>query len=71
MKWYCNLSPKEKSRVIERLTPIVEHNFQHFYGEFKEIITDELLTNTKTLFNTLDYDDSSVDYTTVRKLLTS
>ena len=71
MKWYCNLSPEEKSRVIERLTPVVEHNFQHFYGEFKEIITDELLTNTKTLFNTLDYDDSSVDYATVRKLLTS
>ena len=71
MKWYCNLSPKEKSRVVERLTPIVEHNFQHFYGEFKEIITDELLTNTKTLFNTLNYDDSHVDYATVRKLLTS
>ena len=71
MEWYCNLSPKEKSRVIERLTPIVEHNFQHFYGEFKEIITDELLTNTKTLFNTLDHDDSNIDYATVRKLLTS
>ena len=71
MKWYCNLSPEEKSRVIERLTPIVEHNFQHFYGEFKEIITDELLTNTKTLFRTLDYDDSNIDYATVRKLLTS
>jgi len=71
MKWYCNLSQEEKSRVIERLAPIVEYNFQHFYGKFKEIITDELLDNTKTLFKEIDYDDSQIDYATVRKLLTS
>ena len=71
MKWYCNLSQEEKSRVIERLAPIVEYNFQHFYGKFKEIITDELLDNTKTLFHNLKYDDSHIDYATVRKLLTS
>jgi len=71
MKWYCNLSQEEKSRVIERLAPIVEYNFQHFYGKFKEIITDELLDNTKILFKEIDYDDSDVNYATVRKLLTS
>ena len=71
IKWYCNLSQEEKNRVIERLAPIVEYNFQHFYGKFKEIITDELLDNTKTLFKEIDYDDSSVNYATVRKLLTS
>jgi len=71
MKWYCNLSQEEKSRVIERLAPIVEYNFQHFYGKFKEIITDELLENTKTLFKEIDYDDSQIDYATLRKLLTS
>ena len=71
IKWYCNLSQEEKSRVIEAIAPIVEYNFQHFYGKFKEIITDELLNNTKTLFKELDYDDSDVDYATVRTLLTS
>jgi hypothetical protein len=71
MKWYCNLSQEEKSRVIERLAPIVEYNFQHFYGKFKEIITDELLENTKTLFKEIEYDDSQTDYATVRNLLTS
>ena len=71
MKWYCNLSQEEKSRVIERLAPIVEYNFQHFYGKFKEIITDELLENTKTLFKEIEYDDSQIDYATLRKLLTS
>jgi hypothetical protein len=70
MKWYCNLSQEEKSRVIERLAPIVEYNFQHFYGKFKEIITDELLENTKTLFKEIEYDDSDINYATVRKLLT-
>jgi len=71
MKWYCNLSQEEKSRVIESLAPIVEYNFQHFYGKFKEIITDELLDNTKTLFKEIEYNDSDVNYATVRKLLTS
>jgi len=71
IKWYCNLSQEEKSRVIEAIAPIVEYNFQHFYGKFKEIITDELLNNTKTLFKELEYDDSDVNYATVRKLLTS
>jgi len=71
MKWYCNLPQEEKSRVIEHLAPIVEYNFQHFYGKFREIITDELLDNTKKLFREIGYDDSGVDYDTVRKLLTS
>jgi hypothetical protein len=71
MKWYCNLSQEEKSRVIERLAPIVEYNFQHFYGKFKEIITDELLENTKTLFKEIEYDDSQTDYDVIRKVLTN
>ena len=71
LKWYCNLSHEEKNRVIEAIAPIVEYNFQHFYGKFKEIITDELLNNTKTLFKELEYDDSDVNYTLVKTLLTS
>jgi len=71
IKWYCNLSQEEKSRVIERLAPIVEYNFHHFYGKFKEIITDELLDNSKKLFKELNYDDSDVDYALIKTLLTS
>jgi hypothetical protein len=71
LKWYCDLSDSEKTEIQKQCEPIVEYNFHHFYGKFKEIITDELLDNTKTLFKDINYDDSGVDYATVRKLLTS
>ena len=71
MKWYCELSDNEKIEIQKKCEPIIEHNFNHFYGKFKEIITDELLDNSKKLFRTLDHDDSNIDYATVRKLLTS
>ena len=71
LKWYCDLSEQDKFEIQRLLAPIVEHNFHHFYGKFREIITDELLDNTKKLFNEIGYDDSGVDYATVRKLLIS
>ena len=71
IKWYCDLSDSEKTEIQKKCESIVEHNFHHFYGKFKEIITDELLDNTKKLFKDIGYDDSGVDYATVRKLLTS
>jgi hypothetical protein len=71
LKWYCDLSDGEKTEIQRKCEPIVEHNFHHFYGKFKEIITDELLDNTKKLFDEIGYDDSTVDYATVRKILTS
>ena len=71
LKWYCDLSDDEKTEIQKLCEPIIEHNFHHFYGKFREIITDELLDNTKKLFDDIGYDDSRVDYATVRKLLTS
>lgn len=70
LRWYCNLSKEEKSRVIERLAPIVDYNFHHFYGAFKHVITKELLNNTKTLFKQIGYDDSGIDYTLIYQILT-
>lgn len=71
IKWYCDLTDSEKTEIQRKCEPIVEYNFHHFYGKFKEIITDELLDNTKKLFDEIGYDDANVDYATVRKLLTS
>ena len=71
LHWYCNLSPEEKQRIIERLAPIVEYNFHHFYGEFKHIITRELLDNCKTLFKEIGYDDSTIAYDDIYKVLTN
>jgi hypothetical protein len=69
--WYCALSVEEKRHVIEAIAPIVEYNFHHFYGEFKHIITHELLDNCKTLFGEIEYDDSDIVYEDIFKVLTS
>jgi hypothetical protein len=71
LAWYCSLSAEKKQRVIEAIAPIVEYNFHHFYGEFKHIITKELLDNTKTLFKEIGYNDSTVAYDDIYKVLTN
>ena len=68
INWYCNLSDSDKFEIQRLIAPIVEYNFHHFYGEFKNIIVDELLTNCKNLFEEIDYKET-VDYETIRKLL--
>ena len=70
LHWYCNLTPGEKTDIIKQLEPIIEYNFHHFYGEFRHIITQELLDNTKTLFKEIDYDDSHINYTNIHHVLT-
>ncbi len=69
--WYCALSVEEKRSVIEAIAPIVEYNFHHFYGEFKHIITKELLDNCKTLFKDIGYDDNAIAYDDIYKVLTT
>ena len=68
LAWYCNLSDTEKQDVIRAAEPIIEYNFHHFYGEFRHIITQELLNNTKTLFKEIGYDDH-IDYTSIYHIL--
>ena len=70
LAWYCGLSEDEKLDVIKRIEPIVLHNFHHFYGEFRHIITQELITNAKTLFKDLGYDDSHINYNDIYHVLT-
>ena len=70
LAWYCGLSDKDKTDVMRAVEPIVLHNFHHFYGEFKQIITQELLTNTKTLFNEIGYNDNHINYDDIYHVLT-
>ena len=70
LHWYANLSPSDKTDVQEHLKPIIEHNFNHFYGEFRHIIAKELITNTKSLFNDINY-TSQVNWQSIHQLLTS
>ena len=70
LHWYCNLTPDEKTSVIQQLESIIQHNFNHFYGEFRHIIVKELLDNTKTLFKEIGYDDRHIDYNSIHHVLT-
>jgi hypothetical protein len=68
--WYCELSDSEKINVMRRLEPIISHNFHHFYGEFKHIITQELINNAGTMFKEIGYNDNGIDYNSLRRVLT-
>lgn len=70
LAWYCGLSDSEKISIMSAVEPIVLHNFHHFYGEFKHIITQELITNTKALFRDIGYNDSHIDYNSIYHVLT-
>ena len=70
LHWYCNLTPGEKTDIIQQLEPIIDYNFRHFYGEFRHIIARELLDNTKTLFKEIAYDDNHINYTNIYDVLT-
>ena len=41
----CNLSRQELIEMHKDMHYILEYNFKHFYGEFKNIIVNELVTN--------------------------
>jgi len=70
LHWYCNLTPDKKTDIIRQLEPIIDYNFHHFYGEFRHIITRELLDNTKSLFQSVGYDDSHINYDNIHHVLT-
>lgn len=71
LKRLCNMTSKEKQTVLEAIMPIVEYNFHHFYGEFRHIITRELLDNTKALFKEIGYNDQAISYDDVYRVLTN
>jgi hypothetical protein len=70
LQWYCRLSDREKDDVIHAVEPIVSYNFHHFYGEFKHIITQELLDNTKTVFNEIGHNYSHINFNNIYHVLT-
>jgi hypothetical protein len=44
----CNLSIAELQEIYQDMLPILEFNKQHFFGEFRRIIVDELVENFDT-----------------------
>lgn len=71
LKWYCDLNDSDKRVLQQDMAPILEHNFNHFYGKFLEIIVDELLENVRKHFKEINRSDSHVNYESIRRLLTN
>jgi hypothetical protein len=64
----CKLSIEDQRNMFEAMKPILEHNFNHFYGDFKKVIVDEMIYGFGECIDGL-IDDSAVDYAAVSRLL--
>jgi len=45
LKRLCALSPSELKQMHEEMQEVLLHNYNHFYGNFKQIIVNELVDN--------------------------
>jgi hypothetical protein len=60
----CKLSIVEQQEMFAAMTPVLEHNFNHFYGRFKKIIVDEMIYGFAECIDGLVY-DAGLDYAAV------
>lgn len=54
----CELSLGELEQMHSSMEEILEYNYNHFYGKFKEIIIDEMLDNFKKCIHLYNKDKS-------------
>jgi hypothetical protein len=44
----CSMSRSDLQDMHQEMMPVLEHNFEHFYGDFKKRIVNELVDNFET-----------------------
>jgi hypothetical protein len=75
----CNLDNSQLDSMYQEMMPIIEHNYNHFFGKFKEIVISEMLDNFFEIVNNWNstcpegrsVDIDNVDYNTVKTRLLS
>lgn len=68
----CSLSNSQLDVMYNDMQAIVNHNFDYFFGKFKEVIVSELVDNFNTLVsNHLSPADNLLDVESVKRLLLS
>jgi hypothetical protein len=67
----CKLTPQQQREMFEAMRPILEYNFNHFYGRFKKIIVDEMVYGFGECLEGTNIDDSMIDYAAVATKLAS
>lgn len=73
----CSMSTSDLQQMHREMQPVLEHNFNHMYGDFKKTIVNELVDNFETsirLWNNGRFDDrvvplQNVDLNSVKKKL--
>jgi hypothetical protein len=73
----CSMSTNDLQQMHKEMQPVLEHNFNHMYGDFKKKIVNELVDNFETsirLWNNGRFDDNivplqNVDLVSVKKKL--
>jgi hypothetical protein len=73
----CRLSQSELEQMHSEMQEILNFNFNHFYGKFKEIIIDEMLDNFKKCIHLYNKDKSerfrvaenNLNYETIKEIL--
>lgn len=75
----CSLTSDELNAMHSEMKEVLEYNFNHFYGEFKTVVVDEMLENFKGVarrWNNGRLGDKlinldNIDFAQVKKTLTS
>lgn len=73
----CSMSTDDLKEMHREMMPVLEHNFHHFYGDFKKRIVNELVDNFETavrLWNNGRVDGrdlplQNIDFDRVKKVL--
>jgi hypothetical protein len=72
MKRISNWSEAEKQHNQSKLQQITQHNRQHFFSKsFDDLINKELHSNLRIAFETLENKNTSENYFSIRKKITS
>lgn len=70
LKKLCTLTSTELQRMYQEMQDVLDYNFNHFYGNFREIIVNELVDNFKNC--TKHFDDfplELIDLAAIKKRL--
>ena len=73
----CSLSDSQLQQMYIEMQEVLEHNFNHFYGNFKKIIVDELVDNFESSIDrwnngridNRNIDKTNLNFPQVKKLL--
>jgi hypothetical protein len=67
----CKLSKTQQQEMFESMKPILEYNFNHFFGDFKKVIVHEMVYGFGECVHNTQVNDSNLNYDEVAARLSS